>query len=757
MKFETYFRLSSFLMIACGAAALLLAGGLGMVVAIAFALVLVVAWKLEATRWQLPARAANALVLAALPLFALDWKFHILTGASTAEDNPNFSIRIGTLIYFTLFLSSIKLLQKKSDRDWFFLYLISFFEILLSASLSINPQFFGALLIYTLCALSTVIAFEMRKAKRRAREHLGATRILNAAADDLQTARRRRLLFLFARRNARRSVDVQREARRLPFVAAGLLLLIFSAALPIFFLVPRYGAGAFARTNGSTINASIGFSDEVTLGDIGRLQQSDNVVMRVKVENPSGAWAKELKWRGVALDYFNGHAWRRSTSLREVLPLIKGNYYQLDATIDRSQLVTQTFYLEPLDTGALFAAPRAVALQAALPSLARDRSNSLETDAHPQEHLTYRVYSDTSEPAPELLRRDTTVYTGAALRDLQFPSNLDPRIGGLAHQIIVESHATNRYDAARAIENYLRTNYGYSLEMRASGDDPLADFLFRVRAGHCEYFSTAMAVMLRTQGIAARVVNGFQTGEYNDAADIYTVRQRDAHSWVEVYFPSANAWVTFDPTPASDPANERARATGLLASLNKWREAFEAFWIQYVVTYDRAQQQSLAQKINTRFGNLRRGALKILDHWRARFNDLWSGLARTETNQARGGKYDYMASAKLFWFIGGALLFGFIAWRARSWKLWRRIFRRRASDDARAAIEFYERMTQILKSRGVARLPYQTPAEFAASVGAPEVLKITNAYTRVRYGDGNLSKEDAARIEEDLKRLAISK
>ena len=87
--------------------------------------------------------------------------------------------------------------------------------------------------------------------------------------------------------------------------------------------------------------------------------------------------------------------------------------------------------------------------------------------------------------------------------------------------------------------------------MRASGPDPLADFLFNVRAGHCEYFSTAMVVMLRTQGIAARVVNGFLPGEYNEAAGAYTVRQSDAHSWVEVYFPETNSWVTFDPTPAA--------------------------------------------------------------------------------------------------------------------------------------------------------------------------------------------------------------
>src|SRR5258705_2320352 len=103
--------------------------------------------------------------------------------------------------------------------------------------------------------------------------------------------------------------------------------------------------------------------------------------------------------------------------------------------------------------------------------------------------------------------------------------------------------------------------------MRAGGPDPLADFLFHVKAGHCEYFSTAMTVMLRTRGIAARVVNGFLPGEYNEASGAYTVRQSDAHSWVEVYFPRTNSWLTFVPTL---PAGRTARLRlGLPAPLSK--------------------------------------------------------------------------------------------------------------------------------------------------------------------------------------------
>ena len=130
----------------------------------------------------------------------------------------------------------------------------------------------------------------------------------------------------------------------------------------------------------------------------------------------------------------------------------------------------------------------------------------------------------------------------------------------------------------QAIEAYLRENYVYTLDLKAGGPDPLADFVFNVKQGHCEYFATAMAVMVRTQGIASRVVNGFLPGEYNEAAGAYTVRQSDAHSWVEVYFPQTDSWVTFDPTP---PAGRTAHVrSGLAGALSKYSEALELMWFQ---------------------------------------------------------------------------------------------------------------------------------------------------------------------------------
>src|SRR5437762_9823487 len=130
-----------------------------------------------------------------------------------------------------------------------------------------------------------------------------------------------------------------------------------------------------------------------------------------------------------------------------------------------------------------------------------------------------------------------------------------------------------------------------------------------------------MAVMLRTQGIASRVVNGFLPGEYNEAARAYTVRQSDAHSWVEVYFPRTNSWVTFDPTP---PAGRTARVrSGLAGALSKYAEALELMWFQYVVGYDKQEQRSLVSSVRKELGDLQRGSITKLDRARATLLSLF--------------------------------------------------------------------------------------------------------------------------------------
>src|SRR5437868_7074215 len=207
MSFNTFFRVSSYAMVACGALALTVSGGLSAGLALAFAILLILAWKLESTKWQLPERIGLVVVLLSLPLFYLDWQF--LSGGKATE-----KVGVSALAHLILFLSSVKLLQVKADRDWVFLYLISFFEVLLAAGLSLSPLFLLTLSLYMLFALGTILAFEMRKARRSV--NAAETRLL--VAPDSTLFRRLRKKGKHVRSN---------EAKRLPLVSFALLLLIF--------------------------------------------------------------------------------------------------------------------------------------------------------------------------------------------------------------------------------------------------------------------------------------------------------------------------------------------------------------------------------------------------------------------------------------------------------------------------------------------------------------------------------------------------
>ena len=707
MNFLTYFRAFSYAMIGVAMLALVLAGGLDYALALAFLVLMIVSWKLEGSRWQLPERIGLGIVLLSIPLFYLDWHFQKNLG------EPVERLGVTALAHLIVFLSAVKLLQVKKDRDWVFLYLISFFEVLLAAGLSFSPVFLGTLTLYLLCGLSAVTAFEIQKARRSVRHT--ETRLL--VPPDSR-------LFKKGRRSWRNN-----EATRLPFVAVALLVLIFAFALPLFLVAPRSGAAALTRSGGGAQNL-VGFSENVTLGQIGTLKQDDGLVMRVRLENSETPRA--LRWRGVALDEFTGFAWKKSPDARRPAPVQqRGGFFQIGTTTQGvHRLTMQTFFLEPLETPVLFAAPRVVALQGDLPFVRADQEDSIQSRRHDFERVMYKALSDTDEPPADELRRDMRPYPAEFERYLQLPEPLDPRIVQLARTMILDAHARNRYDAAKAIEWQLQRDYGYSLQMKATGPDPLSDFLFNVKNGHCEYFATAMAVLLRTHGIATRVVNGFLPGEYNETAGAYTVRQSDAHSWVEVYFPQTQSWVTFDPTPSAGRV-EPVR-TGITAQLQKYAEAMELLWFQYVVGYDKQEQRSLATTLHN----------QIFDYGR-----MMTRLLTALSNLFTSNVLLLVSGTILVAFVVTLILFG-----KRLWQFVRRRTGRGKLEDGRgySNVEFYEKLLALLEQRGYSRDQAQTPLEFADKLKSNDVWVITRAYNRVRFGGERLSASEKKEVERAL-------
>ena len=707
MKFLTYFRAFSYAMIAVAMLALVLAGGLSTALALVFLIVMIVSWMLEKTKWQLPERYGLGIVLLSIPLFYLDWQYQKAMG------EPAERLGVTALAHLIVFLSAVKLLQVKKDRDWVFLYLISFFEMLLAAGLSFSPVFLGTLTLYLLCGLSAVIAFEIQKARRSV--SFTETRLL--VPPDSR---------VFKKIGRRSWGGV--EAARLPIVAIVLLVFIFAMALPLFLVAPRSGAAALTRSGGGLSNF-IGFSENVTLGQIGTLKQSDNIVMRVRVENSETP--RDLRWRGVALDEFTGKAWKKSVQARqnELVDDRGGGFYQFGTTQTRDSLVKQTFFLEPMESAVLFAAPRVVALQGDLPFVRIDGEGSVQSRRRDYERVMYTAISDMNQPRMDELREDKHPYPFAYFRYLQLPDNLDRRIDALANAIILHANASNRYDAAKAIELHLQQDYPYSLEMKAGGPDPLADFLFNVKSGHCEYYATAMVVLLRTRGIASRIVNGFSSGEYNEASGAYTIRQSEAHSWVEVYFPESRSWVTFDPTPSvgrSEPVR-----TGLTAQLQKYAEALELVWFQYVVGYDKQEQRSLATSLHN----------QIFDYGRT-----VSSMVGTAQSYLSGNGQVIAIGVIATVFMAALILFGRQTWRwLRNAFVHSPVEGRTQSD-----VQFYERLISLMEQRGVLRDTHLTPLEFAKTLKSTEALLITRAYNRVRFGGQRLSDTEKREVERAL-------
>ena len=345
MQFSSYFRIASYATIGSAVLALFVAGGTGGWLIATFALVMLAAFNLEGTRWQFSERIALAVILSSIPVFYFDWR--VLTpylDLQYLETGKHGNAEVALLSHLILFLSAVKLLQRKLDRDWFFLYLISFFTVLLAAGLTAAPLFLGVLILYLLCALSTVVAFEIQKARRKVTAT--QTRLLVPPDSNLF----RKLPMRLWRRK-------YLETRRLPLVSVGLLMLIMGLALPFFLIVPRTASSALKR-GGKGISGLIGFSDNVLLGQIGELKASDEIFMHVRIDSLGSARPVDLRWRGVALDEFNGKGWKRSTTAgRAQRRDSDSGFFKLGTAADPTQLTAQTFIVEAVDTPVIFAAP----------------------------------------------------------------------------------------------------------------------------------------------------------------------------------------------------------------------------------------------------------------------------------------------------------------------------------------------------------------------------------------------------------------
>lgn len=506
--------------------------------------------------------------------------------------------------------------------------------------------------------------------------------------------------------------------------ATGLLSVpIFLITALLFLLFPRVGMGflSFSRDKGQQV---AGFGDDVELGGFGVIRDDPTVVLRITPNDlpPNPAPQMSFRMRGTSFDSYDGRRWTRAAVESSPLRMQHG-YYPLRRHPSPGRDSVVAISLEPIDENVVFVPEGAVALRvpprmrAGLPRarvLKRAPDGELRYADADGLGLQYEVFVE-REPSPNtvLTHVEQAHYLGVA--------GERSRITELARRVAGEG--TPELQAKR-VEAYLSASgeFAYSLEQPRVGDrDPLEVFLFEAKSGHCEYFSTAMAIMLRTIGIPTRNVTGFVGGRYNSYGGYYALSQGDAHSWVEAYVDGR--WQTFDPTPAS--WGQEGPSDGFFAEVRAMMDALRSRWDNDIVDYDLRSQMSAFRAILT---------------WARGFRGTLQGGAEQSDDAKKETEVPRMRLNP--WYLGAFVLTVVLV------ALWRQRLRTRRSRAKDPMAYVFGRYERALSRVGLTREAGETPREHLARLvalgfpAAEQAAFIVELHAQVRYGGRVLAAEE---------------
>lgn len=443
-----------------------------------------------------------------------------------------------------LILLSIKFLEEKRFRDYMQVYAIAVFLLSGSALLTIDIAFsvYFLILIFLLAVSIVLLTYYSQK-------------------PDLELA----------------------KGTILKIVLKSLLIPLISIPMTLFLFIvlPRTSYPFFSFLSRGE-KAKTGFTDNVRLGAVSGIQEDVTAIFRAHMEKID---ERHLYWRGIVLDYFTGTSWKSSES--DAVSITE------DLGI-KDEKVQQTIYLEPYENRYLFALDK--------PSLIILRD--------------LRKYSDLaftlSKPIDRRLRYEAVSILSDVIFEegidknkyLQLPKNISPEIINMVKGLI---EGKDKEEVIKTIFAFLKgANYKYSLENLPVSKTPLDDFLFKYKYGNCEYFASAMSVMLRIADVPSRLVGGYRGGYYNDIGKYYLVPQKNAHVWVEAY--TDKGWIRLDPTPASIEGFVSHRRD-MLFKIRLALDTINYYWNAFVISYNFEKQISLFQKIRS---GIKKPEIKLL-------------------------------------------------------------------------------------------------------------------------------------------------
>lgn len=504
------------------------------------------------------------------------------------------------------------------------------------------------------------------------------------------------LMIGHLRRNAdRHGVRDVAVGRRFLLATGALSAVTLTVSAILFLAFPRVSRGWMPGGRGFATTLA-GFADEVALDAHGAsIQSNPQIVLRVEFPDGRPPGLGSFHWRGRSYDRFDGVRWSRSPSLPASAP--GPEWYRRHRG---GPTVQQEIYAAFLDTRVLFG------IHPILRVRAHTRIRPMMDEAGDYRFLgaappSYGVVSYLDGPTPDVLRAAGSERAPASSYYLQLPP-MSARVFRLADSLTAPFG--NRYDRVMAVERWLQ-GFDYTLELPATAREAtLEHFLFQRRAGHCEYFSTAMVVLLRAAGIPARNVNGFLGGEWNAVGDYLAVTQNQAHSWVEVWFPD-QGWVTFDPTPAG----AEARTDQGLGWFWPGRFLFDGLqhrWSKWVLDYDLGDQLGLFSRTTAFIGGQR-------------------GRQGGREGDGTGAGLP----AWLLWLLGGGGAIG-VAWALLATRRGRR----------HPETRLYLRLRRAYARHGFSRAPTAAPLAFArelreaAAPGMEHAETVVERYLESRFG-----------------------
>jgi transglutaminase-like putative cysteine protease len=583
MPLDHAFRFSSILLAATGFASLTLA------IALPLWLIVLVSGTFVMALLRVQSQSAISGVIGHLRFSALTWNiFLLLAFAGFWIDLFLVSQELLPAgIHFLVLLLANKLSNLDQRRDFLHLYAISLIALLASAALTTQIWYAPFFFVFLVIGVWTLLLYHLLQEQEEMAEPQHAFPV----APSFQLLPHLTLRFFW-------TTNV---------MAAG----AFALTLLFFFLIPRVGVGFFQNNHGESLRTT-GFSEHVDLGVIGPVKQDPSIVMRVELPDRTGHDSKGefLYLRGVAYNRYDGKSWSNSLLHRRMLTEFPEGTFTLRTPDTKpsaaARQLRQEILLEPLDTTVLFGTPFPTSVKGHFLSVQSDLTGSLSLPYPLHTRSQYTVYSSPTTLNAAEKQASALLYPDFILQQyLQVPV-VNEQILELARQIT--RPATSIAQAVALVHTHLLTHYRYNLDVPSlQSSHPLEDFLLTRKTGYCEHYATAMVVMLRTVGIPARLVTGFLATEWNEFGGYYTVRQRDAHAWVEVYFPQSG-WITMDPTP---PSPDAAGATWL-QSANSAMDSIRLQWDRLFVHYSAHDQFTVVQGIREGGEAVRAGLAETL-------------------------------------------------------------------------------------------------------------------------------------------------